>query len=237
MNIQQFQCPACNAPLNPKGFALIISCAYCHTSVVVPEELRQASGATGWATHLYDSFVSNENRWLVGSYPSDYFARLDQFIADGRYRWQAQVTIPSTLTTAWLANYPVSDFHLTANGKHISGSKAGSSYGVIFRIQDNYNFYWFRITDNQFFAVSVVKNGQWQSLVDWKRTDAIKPFGVNQLEVIAHENHFTFKINGQIVGEVENEQFSRGFVGLAIEGYAAGEEITFDFLDFMLRAP
>jgi hypothetical protein len=74
MNIQQFQCPACNAPLNPKGAALIISCAYCHTSVIVPEELRQSSGAAGWATHLYDSFATNENRWLVGSFPSDYFA-------------------------------------------------------------------------------------------------------------------------------------------------------------------
>lgn len=234
---QLFYCSACGAPLIPKGSASILSCPYCRASVVVPEDLRQVSGAVTWSTLLFDSFTANENNWLVGNLPSDYFSKLNQSIAEGRYRWDAKLNLPSSMTTAWLRGYPVSDFHLIVNCKHIHGSRAGSSCGVVFRVQDNPNCYWFRITDNQFFAVSVAKSGQWLDLVEWTRTDAIKPYGVNQVEVIAYGTHFTFLINGRVVSEVEDEHFPRGLVGLAIEAYNPGEETTFDFLDLLLRAP
>jgi len=232
-----FQCPACSAPLTPQGRASIVHCRYCHSAVEVPEALRQTSGVATWSTLVFESFVVNDNNWLVGDLPSEYFAKLTQAIADGRYRWEALVTLPSSMTTAWLTGYPLSDFHLMVNCKHTRGSRAGSSYGVLFRLQDNRSHYWFRISDSQFFAVSVVKEGEWSNLIDWTRSDMIKPYGVNQVEVIAIEKHFTFLINGEVVKEIESEHFSKGLVGLAIEGYTAGETIAFDFLDFVLRAP
>ena len=237
MTANSFQCPSCGAPLIPRENASIISCPYCHTSVIVPEELRQVSNAAQWTTLLFDNFTSNDNNWLVGNETSEYFAKLNRAIADGRYRWEAEVSIASSISKAWLVGYQVSDFHLIVNSKHISGSRAGSSWGVIFRVQDNHKYYWFRMTDSQFFAVSVQKDSQWLNVVDWTRTDTIKPNGVNQLEVIARETHFIFLINGQIVKEVDDGHFSQGLVGLAIEGYTPGEKITFDFMDIILRAP
>ena len=237
MAAQLFHCPTCGAPITPKGSASIINCAYCHASVVVPKELRQASDAAHWSTLVYDGFIANQNDWLVGNQTSEYFAPLNRAITDGRYRWEAQVSTASSIITAWLTGYPVSDFHLIANCKHIRGSRAGSSWGVVFRIQDNQNYYHFHLTDHQFFAVSVLKDNQWLTIVDWTRTNTIKPNGVNQVEVIAHEKHFTFLINGQIVSEVEDLHFSEGLVGLAIEGYTPEEEIAFDFMDLSLRAP
>jgi hypothetical protein len=82
----------------------------------------------------------------------------------------------------------------------------------------------------------MIEESTWLNLVDWTRTDTIKSKGVNQLEVVAHETHFTFLINGQIVREVEDNHFSQGLVGLAIEAYNVGETTIFDFLDFTLRA-
>jgi hypothetical protein len=237
MTAQLFQCSACGAPLIPRGNASIMSCPYCHASVVVPQELRYVSGAAAWSVLLFESFTANENNWLVGDLPSKYFAKQNQSIVDGRYRWEAQASLVSSLTTAWLMGHPVSDFHLVVNCKHIRGSRAGSSWGVVFRIQDNQNCYWFRITDAQFFAVSVIQEGQWLQLVDWTKTDAIKPKGVNQVEVIGYGTHFTFLINGRVISEVEDGHFRQGLVGLAIEAYTLGEEITFDFLDMILRAP
>ena len=93
------------------------------------------------------------------------------------------------------------------------------------------------MTDSQSFAVSVQKEGQWSNLVDWTRTAAIKPNGVNQLEVIARGTHFTFTISGRVVSEVDADYFSEGLVGLAIEGYTLGEKIIFDFIDVTLREP
>ena len=235
MTTQSFQCPSCGAPLIPRENAPIISCPHCHTSVIVPEELRQDSESPQWTTLLFDGFTSNDNNWLVGNRSNEYFAKLNQGIADGRYRWEAEAGRPNSISPVWLMGYQVSDFHIIVNCKHIGGSKAGSGWGVIFRIQDNQNYYSFRMTDSRFFAVSVQKDGQWLNLVDWTRTDTIKPNGVNQLEVIAQETHFIFLINGQVVSEVDDGHFSQGLVGLAIEGYTTGEKITFDFIDFTLR--
>jgi hypothetical protein len=203
----------------------------------VPETLRQVTGVATWSTLLLDSFTANDNNWITGNRPSEYFSKLSQTIADGRYRWEGEVGRASSITTAWLTGYPVSDLHLRVNGKHIQGSKANSGWGLIFHVQDNQNYYWFRATDSQFFGVSVNVEGQWLTLIDWTRTDTIKPNGVNQLEVIAHDAHFTFLINGQGVGELDDDHFKQGLVGVAVEGYTPGEKITFDFLDFLLRAP
>jgi uncharacterized Zn finger protein (UPF0148 family) len=237
MSAHSFQCPSCGAPLLPRGNASVISCPHCHTSVIVPEELREESDAAQWITLLFDNFSSNDNNWLVGSHTSEYFSPLNQVIADGRYRWEAETSKSSSISTSWLGGYRVADFHLIANSKHILGSKAGSSWGVIFRVKDNRNYYYFHMTDSQFFAVSVTNEGQWLNLVDWRRTEAIKSNGVNQLEVIARETHFIFLINGEIVSEIDDAHYSQGVVGVAIEGYRSGEKTIFDFLDFTLRGP
>ena len=234
MTVHTFQCPSCGAPLLPRGNESVIRCSHCQTSVIVPEELRQASDADQWTTILYDNFSSNENNWLVGTHTSEYFLNLNQDIADGRYRWNGEVNKDSSTSTAWVG-YPVSDLHLIANCKHIAGSKTNSSWGLIFRVQDNRNYYWFRMTDSQFFAVSVIVDSQWLNLVTWTRSGTIRPTGSNQLEVIGQDAHFIFLINGQIVSELDDYHFRQGMVGLAIEGYTAGEKIAFDFLDFTIR--
>ena len=236
MTSYTFQCPSCGAPTTPKGSASVVNCPYCHAPVVVPEELRQDSTTAKWSTLVYDGFISNHNDWTLGSQTSEYFNPLSRTIADGRYRWEAKVGKASSIATAWLKGYPVSDFHLLANCKHIQGSRAGSSWGVIFRIQDNQNYYHFHITDDRYCAVSLNKDGQWNTLVKWATTNTIKPNGVNQLEVSGREEQFTFLINGEIVSQMEDDHFSDGLVGLAVEGYNAGEEITFDFMDLTLRA-
>ena len=89
----------------PRGNASIISCPHCHTSVIVPEELRQVSDAAQWTTLLFDSFTSNDNNWLVGNQTSEYFTTLNRTIADGRYRWEAEISRPYSISTTWLTGY------------------------------------------------------------------------------------------------------------------------------------
>jgi len=234
---QSFQCPSCGAPLMPQGNASVIRCPHCQMSVVVPEELQQGADTDQWITVLFDSFTTNDNNWLIGAQPNDYFKPLNRKIADGRYRWEAETSKPNSISPVWLTSYQVSDFHLIVNGKQLMGNGTGSGWGVIFRIQDNQNQYSFRMTDSQHFAISIQKNGDWSNLVDWTKTDAIKPNGVNQLEAFARGSNFTFTINGKIVSEVNDDTFSQGLVGLAIEGYTLGEKLVFDFIDVTLREP
>jgi LSD1 subclass zinc finger protein len=235
MNAHSFNCPSCSAPLVFRRRAFTIRCAYCGADSVVPQQIRQAIGAAEWTTLVSDNFDSNDNNWLLGQLPSEYFSRLAREMADGRYRWQATVRQANSFASAWLLGYPASDFQLTARCQHRSKAFGGSSCGPLFRIQDNENFYWFRMTSNRYFTISAVKNGKWKPLVDWTKTDTINPHGVNELEVIAEESYMTFSINKQIVGETRDDTFSAGLTGLAIEGYTAGQEIAVDFLDFTLK--
>lgn len=215
----------------------VISCPYCHTSVIVPEELRQVAETMPWSTLLFDNFTSNDNNWAIGDRNTDHFTKLSRNITEGRYRWQAVANTTSSIATIWLKDYQLTDFHLLVNSKHIGGSRAGSCCGVVFRLQDEHNYYWFHITDSQFFRVSLKKDRQWLHVVDRTRTNAIKPNGVNQVEVVARGSHFLFLINGQLACEVEDNRLSQGAPGLAVEGYRPGEEIVYDFMDITLRAP
>jgi LSD1 subclass zinc finger protein len=43
---QSFECPSCGASLQPPSGAATMTCAYCGTSVVVPENLRANSGTS-----------------------------------------------------------------------------------------------------------------------------------------------------------------------------------------------
>jgi ribosomal protein L7/L12 len=47
---QSFNCPNCSAPLTYDGESATIVCQYCHTSVIVPEELRPESTRAGSTT-------------------------------------------------------------------------------------------------------------------------------------------------------------------------------------------
>ena len=40
-DIKSFQCPNCGSSVIPSGSAKEVKCAYCGTTVIVPEELRQ----------------------------------------------------------------------------------------------------------------------------------------------------------------------------------------------------
>lgn len=171
----------------------------------------------------------------MGSQTSEYFDPVNRVIAEGRYHWEATVKKAKSISKAWLADYEVSDFHLSVNSKHIAGTRANSAWGVIFRVQDNQNYHWFRMTDSKFLGISVSEDGQWRDIVSWRRSEAIKPNEVNPLEVIAQDERAFFLINDQIVSEVDDNRSQRGLVGLAIEGYTQGEKIVFDFLDFTLR--
>ena len=237
MSEHSFHCPSCGAPLLPRGSAAVIRCPHCHTSVIVPEELQQDSSAAQWNTLLYDNFMSNEdNYWLVGSQSSEYFDPVDRAFKEGRYHWEAKVNKANSISKVWLGDFKVSDFHVIVNAKHVFGTRANSAWGIIFHVQDNQNYSWFRMTDSKFFAVSVSEDSRWRELVEWTRTEAIKPNGVNELEVLAHEGRFVFLINGQVVKEISDERYNQGLVGLAIEGYTKDETVIFDFLDFTLRA-
>jgi hypothetical protein len=190
--------------------------------------------ASNWPVVFGDTFDSNANDWPAGDY-SDERLTGSREIIDGKYHWEADAlggviwwSIPDVAS--------VSDFYLVVNAQRISGVADGQ-YGVIFRRADRDNYGLFKIEDSQYYKFSVRYQGEWETVIDWTETSAIRPVGVNRLAVVGEGSHFSFYINDEYVGEVDEDRLPSGTMGLAIELLDAKDAAVFEFDDLEVRAP
>ncbi len=109
-------------------------------------------------------------------------------------------------------------------------------YGLFFRYDSNGNYYLFKVEDQKDFAVSLWYQNQWTNLIGFTPSNAIHPGAINQLTVIAQGSHFTFFINDQQVGEMNDTHSLAGQNGVAYE-LDAGQQASFEFANLTLRAP
>ena len=186
-----------------------------------------------WPLILGDGFDANVNDWPAGDY-SDERITGARMISGGKYRWEAEA-LDGVIWWSIPEVDSVSDFYLTVEARWVSGVETGE-YGVIFRRADRDNYGLFKIEGSQY-KVSVRHEGEWETVIDWTETSAIHPVGVNRLAVLGEGSLFTFYVNGQYVGQADEDRVSRGQAGLAIELLDAGDTATFEFDNFEVRAP
>jgi hypothetical protein len=108
-----------------------------------------------------------------------------------------------------------------------------NTYGVIFRYQDDRNFYRLDISGDGYFAVFKFKDGAWTKLQDYVETAAVKQGNTtNHVQVIAKGDQFTFNVNGETVKTFSDKDFSSGNVGVTAGTLfdTAGVHIAFDNL-------
>jgi serine/threonine-protein kinase len=190
--------------------------------------------ASNWPIVFGDAFDSNVNDWPAGDY-SDERITGSREIIDGKYHWEADAldgviwwSIPDVASA--------SDFYLAVDAQRISGVADGQ-YGVVFRRANRDNYGLFKIEDSQYLKFSVRSQGEWETVIDWTETSAIRPVGVNRLAVVGEGSHFTFYINDEYVGEIDEDRLPSGKMGLAIELLDAKDAAVFEFDDFEVRAP
>jgi hypothetical protein len=187
-----------------------------------------------WDVVVCDSFGTNARDWPEGDYAGDLITG-DKFITSGRYRWEGNA-IDSVIWWSVPDMDSVSDFYLTAKARRVSGVEDGQ-YGLIFRRSDKQNYGLFKIEDSQYFKFAIRHEGEWDTVIDWTESLAIRPGETNRLTVVAVGSHFTFYINDQYVGEVDEDRLSEGEAGLAIELLDSDDAAVFEFDDFEVRAP
>lgn len=111
-----------------------------------------------------------------------------------------------------------------------------SEFGLIFRYQDNVNFYFFALSPLDPGSFSLWKNvaGDWTKLVDWSNSTALNTGkdAINRLAVLAEGPTITLLINETAVAQVDDETFTGGQVGLAAGTFdEPGAEVIFDNVD------
>ena len=142
-------------------------------------------------------------------------------IVDGAYILQSEA--PAQAHTAIFSPeyYQYSAMILETNATLLPNSQPDSGYGLVFRYQDEDNYYVFAINGRQQVSIWVRENAAWRELRggedDWTVDEAVAPIGEsNYLSLLAVGDHFTGYVNGRRVVDVRDATFTRGAVGFYI---------------------
>jgi len=102
-------------------------------------------------------------------------------------------------------------------------------YGLVFRYQDDQNFYAFVVNSMGMYALYLRQNGEYTPIIPFQPSPAIyQGASANLLQVIVRGTSIELYANGQLLAAVEDETFTRGKIGL----YAGpGLYVRFDDLE------
>ncbi len=100
------------------------------------------------------------------------------------------------------------DFFIETSIEKTKSKTKNDFLGLIWGAESNNNLYVFQISPlNKVYSVLVLKNGKWYSLVDFKKSDEIKPEKyLNKLGVKKIENNLFFLINDNIVEKISSQK-------------------------------
>jgi hypothetical protein len=184
-----------------------------------------------WPLGLCDSFADNHYAWPVASSDVQY-GKVTWEMNPGVYHWNIKAT-SGFYQSARPSINAITDFYESATIKRTSGPDT-VNYGLQFRWVDSNNFYAFNVADTKNFIVYLLYRGQWQTLLDWTASDAIKPGEANLLAVKAEKSKLTFYINNEQVAEFNDTRLTNGLPGLAVS-VDANQNTDVEFSSFEVR--
>jgi hypothetical protein len=122
---------------------------------------------------------------------------------------------------------------LTTNGP------SENRMGLICRMQDAANFYYFVISDDGYYGIGKVKDGKWSLL----ETAEMRPHGailtggkINHLRADCVDGLFALYVNDQLVGTAADNDFASGDVGILAGSFnIPGVDVYFD--NFVVYRP
>jgi len=153
----------------------------------------------------------------------------DKGIKDGVY----YIAISNTEWASWsTADDRVFDnFVLKVEAQAVKGPD-DNGYGVVFRYQDNGNFYYFEISSDGYYSIGKLLNDEWEILTSWTESDLIH-LGqrTNTLHIECDGYRMAFFVNDYKLEELTDHDFTSGQVGFMAETNSdSGVRVHFDNL-------
>jgi tetratricopeptide (TPR) repeat protein len=123
---------------------------------------------------------------------------------------------------AWETFVPenrLSDFTLEAE-LEADPANAHSALGVVLRHVNDENFYFFLISSRGNYRFDLLFNNHPQHLIEWTRLP--EPDGqTRRLSLVAHGAHFSFVVDDEWVGEIDDEVLPAGGIGFVAQTFQA----------------
>ena len=189
--------------------------------------------ASEWRLVLADDFASERNGWGTEASDDERAKSLIE-VKDGKYVWDIS-THKLAITWETADTTSLGDFTLAVDAKQIGGP-TNAEYGVIFREDVDYDFYYFAINNLGQYTL-LLWYDDWITLINYTRSELIHPNQSNRIGVIAHGSHFIFSINGERLVEYTSDRIKTGKVGLIGALFRSNEQAVFEFDNFEVRAP
>lgn len=190
---------------------------------------------------IYDEFNDNKNGWTLGEEEGSYSIS-DEYILEGKLYLEFESTYEdgAIVYDTLEKNFVGENYEVGIEGKLQDGSTNTTDYGVIFRMADKNNYYYFVINEFfQEFQVSSKVNGEFVDVTeDWIETDSISSTTPNKLKVVAEDGTYTFYINGENVFTTTLSGISSsGYVGIIGQSYEDGDFgiIAFDKFNVSIK--
>ncbi|MBK9927656.1 MAG: hypothetical protein IPP66_20490 [Anaerolineales bacterium] len=204
------------------------------TDTALAYQATAENAATKWKVIRTDTFDSNKNDWLVESNSEDEYSTTSYEVVDGKYRWD---TTAHQSYIGWVraGRKVLKDFYLSVDIQAMEAPET-ADYGVVFREDEDSNFYYFGINEQGEYALYVYFK-EWSTLIDWTKTDLVKLGKANRITVIGEGSHFTFFINNQYLTEFTDDTLTKGSTALAVELTDTDDHALIEFDNFDLRAP
>ncbi|ACL24581.1 zinc ribbon domain-containing protein [Chloroflexus aggregans] len=111
------------------------------------------------------------------------------------------------------------------------GNMPNVAAGLIFHYQDEDNFYLFSVSNDGYYALELLQNNQWTTLIDWTKHQAINPER-NRIRVELRNDEIVLYVNDKQIDKTRDPTFTDGNVALAVTSFDKGggtvefEEIT-----------
>lgn len=124
-------------------------------------------------------------------------------------------------------------FFLSMEGA--ADAQSGCYYGLLFRVTDDDNFYWFQIRHGNKYQLRRSINGDIINLIPEK--DIPAGLSVKTLAVVGEGNHYRLYINDDLVDEFIDETLNGPYVGVATTTCQYLEKAEYTFDNFEIRSP
>ena len=189
-------------------------------------DAADAAGASEPSGPFRDEFIPGQTgNWLLEQ---------DELGSTAVANEQLVITVaaPNTIQYATLTDRTFDDFVLEVDAWQRGGAPE-SSYGVLFRVQEDGQFYRFDITGNGLYMIERrATDGTWTRLLpEWTATAAINQ-GLNvanRLKVIANGAELGFYVNDILLTQLSDSTLSGGRIGLDAGSFAGNAlQVSFD---------
>jgi len=220
----------------PQATATVVLPSASPTSVWAQLNTPPEKRVLTWPLLASENFDGNSYGWLTGEEESSTL-RQSWRIENGLYLWQAQALKANVSWQVVPTLDAQDDFYLALRLQKVKGA-ATANAGLVFRKQDDANYYVFLVNDTGGdFSIALLLQGRWQILKNWTPSTAIRYGGPNKLAVLAEGPMLKFYINERLVAQIANDALSAGQVGMIINLSARSDSALFQFDELELRAP